>query len=87
MRLQDQGFLGDTSATDPFQTGFRPCFGTKMTLVALVDDLCLNSTGDHLPSSYFQTFQHPVDYSSLIHQLEYGDEALWLFHSILCDWA
>ena len=31
--------LDETNALDPFQSGFRPCHGMEMALVALFDDL------------------------------------------------
>ena len=36
---QLQGFLEETSALDPFQSGFRASHGVEMALVALTDDL------------------------------------------------
>ena len=32
--------LDETDFLDPFQSGFRPGFGTETALVALYDDLC-----------------------------------------------
>ena len=37
---QLQTFLEETDFLDPFQSGFRPGFGTETALVALYDDLC-----------------------------------------------
>ncbi|KAF7238001.1 RNA-directed DNA polymerase from mobile element jockey, partial [Varanus komodoensis] len=37
---QLQALLDETDYLDPFQSGFRPWYGTESTLVALYDDLC-----------------------------------------------
>ncbi|KAF7251055.1 Calcium uptake protein 2, mitochondrial [Varanus komodoensis] len=37
---QLQALLDETDYLDPFQSGFRPGYGTESALVALYDDLC-----------------------------------------------
>ena len=39
MASQFQGFLDEPDYLDPFQSGFRPGYGTETALVALEDDL------------------------------------------------
>lgn len=57
------------SALDQFQSGFRPAFGMKTALVALVDDFCLKLDGIvfSVDTMAFCT----IDYFILIHQLKY----------------
>lgn len=37
-----QRLLSEANCLDLFQTGFRPCYGTEMVLVTLVDDMHWN---------------------------------------------
>ena len=45
---QLQALLDKTNALDPFQSGFRLCHGTEMTLVALFDDLLREADRDKM---------------------------------------
>lgn len=49
---QLHGFLNDTSAFDPFQFVFQSGLCTKMTLVALLDNLHESCLGGNLPYWY-----------------------------------
>uniref|UniRef100_A0A8D2J284 Reverse transcriptase domain-containing protein n=1 Tax=Varanus komodoensis TaxID=61221 RepID=A0A8D2J284_VARKO len=42
---QLQALLDETDYLDPFQSGFRPGYGTESALVALYDDLCWEDRG------------------------------------------
>ncbi|KAF7246310.1 Tyrosine-protein kinase Yes, partial [Varanus komodoensis] len=48
---QLQAFLDETHYLDPFQSGFRPGYGTESALVTLYDDLCRKRDGECVPVS------------------------------------
>ncbi|KAF7239150.1 Mitogen-activated protein kinase kinase kinase 14 [Varanus komodoensis] len=46
---QLQAFLDETDYLDPFQSSFKPGYGTKSALVALYNDLCRERDGECIP--------------------------------------
>ena len=64
---QLQALLDETNALDPFQSGFRLCYGTEMALVTLMDDLLREADGGNMSllvlldiSAAFDTIDHGI---------------------------
>lgn len=53
--LQMQRILDETDYLDPFQSSFRPGYGTEMALVTVLDDFCQEQMGIVHPSLLFLT--------------------------------
>ena len=63
---QLQALLDETDFLDPFQSGFRPGFGTETALVALYDDLCQERDRGSV------TLLIPLDLSVAFHTIAHG---------------
>ena len=59
MANEIQALLDETNALDLFQSGFRPCHGTEMALVALLDDLLREADGAKCPC-WFSLISQPT---------------------------
>ena len=91
MAGQLQALLDETDFLDPFQSGFRPGFGTETALVALFDDLCQERDRGSVTllilldlSAAFDTISHGVLLDRLA-GLGVGGTVLWWFRSYLAD--
>ncbi|KAF7242518.1 LINE-1 retrotransposable element ORF2 protein [Varanus komodoensis] len=86
---QLQALLDETNYLDPFQTGFRPGYGTESALVALYDDLCREK--DRGSVSLLVLLDHSVAFDTIDHGilldrlagLGVGGTALQWFRSYL----
>ena len=64
---QLQELLDETNTLDPFQSGFRPRYGTETAVVALMDDLMREADGGNMSllvlldiSAAFDTIDHGI---------------------------
>ncbi|KAF7239530.1 putative RNA-directed DNA polymerase from transposon BS [Varanus komodoensis] len=78
---QLQALLDETDYLDPFQSGFRPGYGTESALVALYDDLCREK--DRGSASLLVLLDLSAAFDTIDHGLRVGGTALQWFRSYL----